>query len=139
MRLGIDVGAVRIGVSRCDATGTLCVPVATATSHDDVIAIIDEYEPIEIIIGLPISMNGTEQAAAIRVREWADVLAERTTVPLRLIDERWSTTSAARGLSDAGLSTRQSRSVVDQAAAVVILEQALAIERSTGVPGGEEV
>lgn len=139
VRFGVDVGSVRIGVSRCDATATLCVPVATVKTHDELLALIEEYEPIEIIVGLPVSMDGSEQKAAKFARSWATTLSERTAIPIRLIDERWSTASAARELNEAGLSTRQARGVVDQAAAVVILEQALAMERATDEPGGERL
>lgn len=137
IRLAFDVGSVRIGVARCDAEALLCFPVATISGHDEAVALIEEYEPLELVIGLPVSLDGTEQRAAENVRHWAARLAERVEVPIRLIDERMTSASAGRDLASAGLSTRASRGVVDQAAAVIILEQALEIERRTGTPGGE--
>ncbi len=139
VRVAFDVGAVRIGVARSDAQAVLCVPVATIATIDEAVAIVAEYEPLEIIIGLPVSMDGTEQRAAARARAWATELSERMTTPIRLMDERLSTTAAGRDLASAGLSTRQARNVVDQAAAVIILEHALETERRTGSPGGTQL
>lgn len=139
IRLAFDVGTVRIGVARCDQEALLCVPVATISSHDEAVALIEEVEPLEIVIGLPVSLDGSEQRAAQQVRRWAASLAERVQTPIRLIDERMTSASAGRDLASAGLSTRASRGVVDQAAAVIILEHALETERRTGEPGGVEL
>lgn len=137
--MAFDVGAVRIGVARCDPSAVLCLPVTTIATLDEAVALIGEYQPIEVIIGLPISLDGSEQRAAALARAWAAELAERVDVTIRLTDERMSSTSAGNALAEAGLSTRQARSVVDQAAAVIILEHALETERRTGEPGGVEL
>lgn len=148
VRLGIDVGDRRIGVARSDHRGEVCVPVATidatADAHHELIALVREWEPCTIYIGLPISLKGTEGPAAQRVRDWAmefvlSTRAELFDVEVRLVDERSTTIEAQRRLHQAGKSTRESRSAIDQQAAVIILEQALAIERGQGVAAGEEV
>lgn len=134
--MAFDVGSVRIGVARCDASATLCLPVATIATYEEALELITEYSPMELLVGLPISLDGVERAAAVRAREWARGLAERCAIPIRLIDERMTSTTAGRELSSAGLSTRQQRNVVDQAAAVIMLETALETERRTQEPGG---
>lgn len=144
VRIGIDVGAVRVGVARSDPDGQLAVPVETlARGRGDIssiVALVAEYEAIEVVVGLPISMSGTEGPAAVNAREYAEELAiAAAPVPVRLVDERLSTTQAQRGLAAAGRSTRQSRSIVDQAAAVIIVQHALEAERAAGGPIGQTV
>jgi putative Holliday junction resolvase len=100
-----------------------------------------EYEPLELVVGLPVALDGVEGLAAESVRTYvsdlAAVLAARgNPVPVRLVDERMSTAEASRGLREAGRTTRTSRAVVDQAAAVIIVQHALDAERSTGRPPG---
>lgn len=138
MRLGIrlacDVGSARIGLARSDPQGILAVPLdavqASPQAVDAILAVVDEYEPIEILVGLPMSMNGAEGPAAQRVRDWADALAARTSTPIRLVDERLSTVQAQRGLHAAGRTTRTSRSVIDSASAVILLQADLDAERA---------
>lgn len=142
IRLALDLGSVRIGVARCDIDGILAVPVTTVTRGDgDLAAIHDlarQWEPLEILIGLPVTLSGDEGPAAESVREWArqfhDAYPEHV---IRLVDERLTTAAATRGLQAAGRSARTSRDVIDQAAAVLLLEDALEFERRTGQPSGE--
>ena len=151
VRLGIDVGSVRVGVARSDPEGLLAVPVATlsrdpgngerASDLEAIGELVVEFEPLEILVGLPLGLDGTEGRAAEAARTYARLLAARlvargTPTPIRLVDERMSTSQAQRGLRQAGRSERSSRSVIDQAAAVIIVQQALDTERSTGVPVG---
>ena len=106
------------------------------------VAIVAEYEPFEVVVGLPRSLSGGEGPAAVRIREQAVRLAGALTpygVGVRLVDERFSTTTASRQLHSAGRSAKRQRSVIDQAAAVGILEHALDLERRTGRPPGEPV
>ncbi|WP_069814094.1 Holliday junction resolvase RuvX [Streptomyces sp. TP-A0874] len=145
-RLGIDVGDVRIGVASCDPDGILATPVETVPGRDApaarrrLAALVEEYEPIEVVVGLPRSLNGREGPAAAKVRDFARLLAAAVApVPVRLVDERMSTVTAAQGLRAAGRNARKGRSVVDQAAAVIILQNALEAERSSGEPPGEGV
>lgn len=144
VRLGIDVGAVRVGVARSDRDGILATPVVTLTStdRDEQLAalrrLVEEYEALEIVIGLPRHMSGAEGAAAAVVRQYAGAVAEACPdTPVRLVDERLTTVSAHQALHTAGRPGRQHRAVVDQVAAVMILQSALDQERSTGEPAGE--
>ncbi|QSB03883.1 Holliday junction resolvase RuvX [Natronoglycomyces albus] len=141
-RLGIDIGKVRIGVAACDPDGILASPVATVsrdlkTKSDNVpqdlrelAAIIDEYEAVEVIVGLPVTLSGEEGLAASHTREWVSRLTEVIDpVPVRLIDERLTTAVATRRLAERGVRGKRRRAVVDQAAAVEILQQWLELHR----------
>jgi putative Holliday junction resolvase len=149
IRLGVDVGSVRVGVARSDPAAIMAVPVRTirrtkAVAAPDLAEIVDlvvEYEPIELIVGLPVQLNGTEGLAAESVRSYVQALIERLaargiSIPVRLVDERLTTAVATRGLREAGRDARSSRPVIDQAAAVVIVQDALDAERRTGTPPG---
>lgn len=126
VRLAVDVGTVRIGVARSDASGTLAVPLdavrAGPASFDAIVALVREWEAIEVVVGLPLSMSGDEGPAAASARAWAASLAERIPAPVRLVDERLSTVQAQRALHAGGRSTRQSRSLIDSASAVMVLQ-----------------
>lgn len=143
VRIACDVGSVRIGVARSDAGGSLAVPLdalrAGESDVESVCALVDEWEAVTVYVGLPLQMSGEEGSAARLAREWAVRLAERCVAEVRLIDERLSTVQAQRGLHDSGRSTRQSRSVIDSASAVIVLQSALDQERSTGEVPGEAV
>ena len=135
-RIAVDVGDARIGVASCDPDGVLATPVETVPGRDApaarrrIAAIVAEYEPIEVVVGLPRSLSGREGPAAAKARTFAgDVAKIIAPVPVRLVDERMTTVTAAQGLRASGVSARKGRSVVDQAAAVVILQSALEAER----------
>ncbi|MDO8307846.1 MAG: Holliday junction resolvase RuvX [Actinomycetota bacterium] len=139
VRLACDVGTVRIGLARSDATGLLAVPLpavkAGAGALDTVVAAVDEWEAIEVVIGLPLHMSGHEGTSAELARRFASGLAERVAAPVRLLDERLSTVQAQRGLHASGRTTRQSRSLIDSASAVIVLQAALDAERAAGNGG----
>ncbi|WP_370247695.1 Holliday junction resolvase RuvX [Nocardioides sp.] len=144
VRLGLDPGDARIGVARCDAGGVLCSPVDTVPRGPGdlkrIRRLIREHEPIEVIVGLPRSLSGREGPAADKVREFAQRLADSVRpLPVRLCDERLTTVSAEAMLRERGRHGADRRSVVDMAAAVVILQSALDRERGTGAPPGELV
>ncbi len=143
VRLAIDVGSVRVGVARSDPDAVLAVPEVTLPRDGRTIGAISElaqeYEALRIYVGLPLALDGSIGLAGAAAAEFAVDLASQVHVPVYLVDERMSTVSAQRALHEAGRNTRQSRSVVDQAAAVVILEGALTRERATGTPAGREV
>ena len=128
-RLAIDVGSVRVGVARSDPDGVLAVPEVTLArdSHtlERIGALVDEYSVAVVYVGLPLGL--------------AAALAGGIDVDVYLVDERLSTVSAQRSLQAAGKSSRESRAYVDQAAAVVILESALARERADGTRAGRAV
>ncbi|KTR43450.1 MULTISPECIES: Holliday junction resolvase RuvX [Curtobacterium] len=138
-RLGVDVGKARIGVAVCDRDGLLATPVETvpraqATDVRRIVELADEYDAIEIVVGLPLSMSGDDTPSTADARAFAELLAEHR--PVRLVDERLSTVTAQRGLHQAGRNTKKSRAVIDQAAAVIILQHALDHERaSSAAPG----
>lgn len=138
-RLGVDVGKARIGVAVCDRDGLLATPVETvpraqATDVRRIVELADEYDVLEIVVGLPLSMSGDDTPSTADARGFAERLAEHRTV--RLVDERLSTVTAQRGLHQAGKNTKKSRAVIDQAAAVIILQHALDHERaSSAAPG----
>lgn len=129
IRLAVDVGSVRIGIARSDPRGVLAVPLDAVPAGPDsartVAELAREYEAVEVVVGLPIGMNGLEGQAAERARSWAAELSVLAPAPVTLVDERLSTLQAQRGLRDAGRTTRSSRSVIDSASAVVVLQSYL--------------
>jgi putative Holliday junction resolvase len=144
VRLGIDVGTVRIGVARSDPSGLLATPVETVRRGrgdlERLAALVAEHESIEVVVGLPTSLSGREGKAAEAAREFAVRLAARLTpVPVRLFDERLTTVTAQQGLRASGVRARNQREVVDQAAAVVLLQAALDAERARGAAPGRLV
>ncbi|WEK14333.1 MAG: Holliday junction resolvase RuvX [Candidatus Microbacterium phytovorans] len=140
VRLGIDVGKARVGVARCDRDGLLAVPVETVPRDDGttrrIVELASEYDAFELLVGLPISLSGGETASTADARLVAGQLAAASGLPVRLVDERLSTVSAHAALRDSGRSQRSSRKLVDQVAAVVLLQQAIDVEKSTGIPAG---
>jgi putative Holliday junction resolvase len=142
VRLGIDPGDARIGVARSDPSGFLATPVETVPrGRGDlrrIARILAEEEAIEVVVGLPRSLSGREGPAAAKVRQFAADLARAVApVPVRLCDERLTTVSAEAMLRDRGRRGAKRREVVDQAAAVLILQHALDSERASGVAPGE--
>lgn len=133
VRLGVDVGSVRIGVAASDPDGIMAFPVETVVAGEGdaarVALIASEREAIRIFVGLPRTLSGADGTSAGMATEFARRLAELTSADVRLIDERFSTTTASRALSGAGKSARSQRQIIDQAAAVVILESALEVDR----------
>jgi putative Holliday junction resolvase len=147
VRLAVDVGTVRVGVARCDPSGILATPletvprdVARGTDLDRIAVLVTQCDVKEVLIGLPRGLSGTEGAAADQARKYAEAVARRVRpVPVRVVDERLSTVTAQRSLRDAGLKGRRHRPVIDQAAAVVILQSALDAERASGKEPGSLV
>lgn len=144
VRLGLDPGDARIGVARSDPSGFLATPVETVKRGRGDLArlarLVAEEDAVEVVVGLPRSLSGAEGPAAAKVRDFAAALARRIApVAVRLYDERLTTVSAEAMLRDRGRKGAKRRAVVDQAAAVLILQQALDRERTTGEPPGEIV
>ena len=139
VRLGVDVGTVRIGVARSDLHGMLATPVETVPRGGDdiarVLSIAAELEVIEIVVGLPLALSGRETASTDDARAFAMRLAAGGPA-VRLVDERLTTVSANAAIRSSGKSQRQSRPVIDQVAAVIILQHALDHERAgVSLPG----
>jgi putative Holliday junction resolvase len=144
VRLGIDPGDARIGVARSDPSGFLATPVETVRRGKGdlrrIAEILAEEEAVEVVVGLPRSLSGGEGPAAAKVRDFAGKLARKVApVPVRLCDERLTTVSAEAMLRDRGQKGHKRRAVVDQAAAVLILQHALDTERASGLAPGEIV
>jgi putative Holliday junction resolvase len=143
VRVGIDVGSVRVGVAACDPAGLIATPVRTLSRGkgdlDALADLVTEREAVEVVVGLPTSLSGRAGPAAAAAEAYAGELAARVPVPVRLVDERFSTVGAQRDLRDSGVDTRRGRSVIDQAAAVIILQGALDAERSSGLAPGRLV
>ena len=140
VRLGVDVGTVRVGVARSDLHGMLATPVETVKRGSGdiarVLALAAELEALEIVVGLPLALSGRETSSTDDARSFALRLARKGVAPVRLVDERLSTVSANAAIRQSGKSQKQSRSVIDQVAAVIILQHALDHERAgTSLPG----
>ena len=134
-RIAFDYGDVRIGVAVCDADGILASPLTTLQSTDKklknkLLEIFQEFEPIKIYIGKPSNMDGSSGSAVDKSLEFREFLLTLTNSPIELIDERLSTVSGARSLRDSGIRSKESKSRIDEAAAVAILEFALSIEKN---------
>jgi putative Holliday junction resolvase len=141
VRLAVDVGSVRVGVARSDGTGWLAVPVVTLKrDKGDVAAIVElvaEYEVLEVVVGYPLTLNNERGPAAEHALTYARKLADAVSpTPVLMVDERLTTAAAQRGLHEAGRNTKSSRAVIDQAAAVQLLQDALDAERSSGTRAG---
>ncbi|MET7769005.1 Holliday junction resolvase RuvX [Nocardia sp. NPDC005366] len=149
-RIAIDVGSVRIGVASSDPDGVLATPVETVprakkvrgarspADIDRIAEIVREYEAVEVIVGLPRTLRGEKGTAADLAIAFAEHLRKKIDpVPIRLSDERLTTVSAARALRDSGVRARGQRQVIDQAAAVSILQGWLD-ERSAVLKSVEE-
>lgn len=144
VRLGIDPGDARIGVATCDPSGILATPVETVARGegdlDRIAALADELGADLLYVGLPRSLAGGEGPAAGKVRAFAGELALRVAPrQVHLVDERMSTVTAEAVLRERGKKGKKRRAVVDQAAAVVILQGAIDTERTSGRPTGERV
>jgi putative holliday junction resolvase len=144
VRIGIDVGTVRIGVARSDRDGFLATPVETiertsGTAIERIGELISQLEAIEVIVGLPLSLNGAHTASTEDAMSVAREVSLATSAPVRLVDERLTTVSAHSALRSAGKKQKQTRNVIDQVAAVMILQHALDSERSSGKAPGKDL
>jgi putative Holliday junction resolvase len=145
-RLAIDVGTVRIGVAACDAECIIASGLETlsrgpeiAQAIDSLLILIAEVNPIEIYVGLPANLSGSHSSSTIDAIGFAKHLQARTPISVRFIDERLTSVTANSNLRASGKSAKNSRHVVDQVAATIILEQALSIEKSSGLVPGKSI
>ncbi|GAA3006622.1 Holliday junction resolvase RuvX [Actinokineospora diospyrosa] len=144
-RLAVDVGSVRVGVAVSDPTPILASPLVTLSRDersgsdlDRLTELVAEHEVVEVVVGLPRTLAARHGAAAESARAYAAALAARVApVPVRLVDERLTTVTATRMLSDRGVKGKRQRAVVDQAAAVAILQSWLD-ERSAALARSAE-
>lgn len=143
-RLGVDVGDVRVGVATCDPDGLIATPVETVAAGPGCIArlaeLASEYDVIEVVVGLPLSLSGRNGPAAAKVRAFAaELVVAVSPVAVCLVDERMSTMTADVQLRESSRSGKKKRAVIDQVAATVILQAALDAERIRGEAVGERV
>ncbi|MFE9917484.1 Holliday junction resolvase RuvX [Micromonospora sp. NPDC005553] len=142
VRIGVDVGQVRVGISRSDPDGILATPLVTlardlkaapdAVPSDlaELAALVAEHEAVGVVVGLPVNLAGKHGPAAVHVKAYADRLVDVIApVPVTLTDERMSTVVASRRLAERGVRGKRQRAVVDQAAAVEILQSWLDAQR----------
>ncbi len=139
-RIGVDFGVARIGVAVSSVDGIICSPLATLQNNDEALSslleLISEQEPIEIYVGLPLNLQGEHTQSTVLAIEFAKQLFQSGVSNLRLVDERMSTRAAQSQLQASGKNSRQSKGVIDAAAATLIVESALSYERATGqIPG----
>jgi putative holliday junction resolvase len=151
VKLGIDVGTVRVGVAICDRDSILATPYKTldrnAKKNSDIRVIanlVAERGAVQVIVGLPRTMKGEEHASARMATEYAGLLAAELAarglaVPVNLVDERLSSVSAHRSLHEAGMSSRDHRKIVDQVAAAGILQHAIDMQKASGADVGRRV
>lgn len=144
--LGIDVGTVRVGVAICDPALVLATPVRTLSrdlaggqDRHDIARIAREAGVTLVVVGLPRSLSGDLGAAAQHATSYAGDLAAELDCPVRMVDERWTTVDAANRLHQAGRASRSHKQVIDQAAAVLILQSALDARSRTGVLPGSRI
>jgi putative Holliday junction resolvase len=145
-RLAVDVGKVRVGLAISDFHGILASPLQNVARQTDdtetirlILAAIEDQDLLELYVGLPVSMSGTATASTDDAVAVANLLAAATDLPVRMIDERLTTVSASAALRSSGKNSKEGRQVIDQVAATMILEQAMAIEKNTGREPGIEL
>jgi putative Holliday junction resolvase len=127
--VGLDLGSRRIGVAVSDPTGTIASPHDVLersgdrdSDHAGIARLVAELGAARVVVGLPLSLSGAAGRAAREVTEEAEALAKVVGVPVETFDERLTTVTAERTLSEQGLRAKQRRAVVDKVAAAVILQ-----------------
>jgi len=133
-RIAFDYGDVRIGVATSDADSIICSPLTTLKTSDNsllksISEILLEIEPVQIFIGKPALLSGKEGVATDKAVHFADRLRGITDVEIIMVDERLSTVTAARNLRESGRNAKESKTSIDMAAAVGILEFAIDLEK----------
>lgn len=151
IKLGVDVGTVRVGVAICDGDAILATPLKTLDRNPKknsdvrvIAALAADRGAVQIFVGLPRTMKGEEHASARMATEYAQLLVQALEragldVPVHLVDERLSTVTAHRHLHQAGMSSKNHRKVVDQVAAAGILQHAIDMQKARGTDVGSRV
>jgi putative holliday junction resolvase len=132
-RVALDVGGRRIGVAVSDELGLVASPVRTVDIKREgwagLVEAIQQYEPVEVIVGLPTGMSGHEGPQAAEVRSFAANLAEQIPLPITFWDERLTTFAADQALMESGYRTKRRKEMVDAVAASLILQSYLDAQR----------
>jgi putative Holliday junction resolvase len=133
-RIGFDFGEKRIGVATTDLESILVSPHATILNDERLLVklteILNEFEPVYVVVGNPMHLSGLNSAKSKQASEFANLIRSIFSGPIYLVDERLSTSNAYSQMRDSGKSERESKSVIDQIAAVNILESALLSEKA---------
>jgi putative Holliday junction resolvase len=138
--LGLDLGHVRIGVALSDTLGMTAQPLTVLKSEGtqkDIITIgelVNEHEVSQVVVGLPINMDGTESKQTQKIREFTTKLSNRLNVPVFFVDERLTSRQAERMMTESGITAKKQRGKVDQIAAALLLQSALKGALLTEVP-----
>lgn len=132
--MGLDVGGRRVGVAISDEMGMIASPLATIDLDRDgferLVELISRYDPVLIVVGLPVTMRGREGSQAVGTKAFAARLAERIDRPIVFWDERLTSSAAERLLTDAGVGRKRRRELVDAVAAALLLQSYLDAQRS---------
>jgi len=137
--LALDWGERRFGVARSDETQTLSTPLETLVRREGkrfpmprFLEIVSEAEAVGVIVGLPLGLDGGEKENAVAARELADLVAQRTALPVEMVDERFTTVAALDAIQEVGGSTRGRKGDVDALAASILLQSFLDARRQAG-------
>ena len=141
VRIAVDYGTVRVGVAKSDPAGKIALPLTTITGDElavEKLVQLTTNEAAQVVyVGLPLNLKGQVTQSAKKALSFAEELSRKIApIPVLMIDERFTSTTATKQLQDAGLTSRQSRGLVDQVSALGLLEQALQIEDRTGTLAG---
>jgi putative Holliday junction resolvase len=135
--LGLDLGTRRIGVAISDDGGTIASPIETlqrtkdrTADHRAIASLVEEWGAGVVVVGLPLSLDGTEGPAATSALAEVDELRQALTVPVETVDERFTTVTAGQQLREQGVRGKRRTAVIDQAAAAVLLQSWLEQQRS---------
>lgn len=145
-KLAIDIGRARLGIAISDLSGILSSPLDSvrriaddSETIQEILKIVADNEVQEIYVGDPVSLSGEITPSTDDARNFASLLQSTTVLPVRLIDERLTTVTAARNLRDSGKNAKTSKSLIDSASAVVILEAVFQVEQVSGEAAGRSV
>ena len=141
VRLAVDFGTVRVGVAKSDPAGKIALPLTTITGDEPAVEKLAQLTTDEaaqvVYVGLPLNLKGQVTQSAKQALNFAEELSKSIApIPVLMIDERFTSSTATKQLQEAGLTSRQSRGLVDQVSALGLLEQALQIEARTGMLAG---
>lgn len=136
--LGVDLGSKRVGIAVSDISGTLASPLTTVHrsksrrhDHAAIAALVREEEAEVVVVGLPLSLDGSHGKAAKAATTEARQLSSVVGVPVEMYDERFTTVTAERGMLERGMNAQARRKIVDKAAAAVMLQAWLEHRRNT--------
>lgn len=132
-RLGIDYGKTRVGIALSDDQALVCTPLITLKNDSKLFSkisqLIDEYQPVCVYVGKPKHLSGIEGQTVEEVAKFVARFSESFQIPVKLIDERMTSKSAERRLREAGKDSRSQLGLVDQLAAMAILELGIEIDK----------